>query len=133
MSMQRGLAWLVGTFASTALVLSCVGLYGLVAYSVGQRAREVAVRMALGAGRRAVYQLVIGQTAARASIGAALGIVCAVGAATLMRRLLFGVTAWDPWTLVAAVATVLASALIASYIPARRAASVDPTTVLRAE
>ena len=94
-SLHRATAWLVGTFATLALLLSVVGLYGVVAYTVGQRTREIGVRMALGAQRRSVYRLVVGEVAVLVSVGTALGLICAVVAATLMRRLLFGVQSWD--------------------------------------
>jgi predicted permease len=132
-SLQRSSAWLVGAFAAVALVLSIVGLYGLVAYSVGQRGREIGVRMALGAERRSVYRLVLGESAWLIGIGTALGVIGAVAAATLMRHLLFGVQSWDPPTLAGAATILTISALLASYVPARRAASVNPIEVLRAE
>jgi ABC-type antimicrobial peptide transport system permease subunit len=132
-SLHRASAWLVGSFAAMALLLSVVGLYGVVAYSVGQRTREIGVRMALGAQRRSVYQLVVGEAARLVGVGTALGMIGAVAAATLMRRLLFGVQSSDAPTLAAAAGVLIVSALIASYIPARRAASVNPMQVLRAE
>jgi predicted permease len=132
-SLQRSSAWLVGGFAATAFLLSIVGLYGVVAYSVGQRSREIAVRMALGAQRTSVYRLVLGEATWLVALGTALGLVCAVIAAMLMRRLLFGVQWWDPPTLVATAFVLGVSALVASYIPARRAASVNPIEILRAE
>jgi macrolide transport system ATP-binding/permease protein len=131
--LHRSSAWVVGGFAALAFILSVVGLYGVVAYSVGQRTREIGVRMALGAQRRSVYRLVLGEAAWLVTAGTALGIACAVGAATLMRGLLFGVESWDPPTLVASAAVLIASALVASYIPARRAASLNPIEVLRVE
>ena len=130
---HRSSAWVAGGFAVLAFVLSVIGLYGVVAYSVGQRTREIGVRMALGAERRAIYRLVLGEAARLVGIGTAVGAVCAVAAATLMRRLLFGVESWDAPTLVAAAIVLIVSALAASYIPARRAASVNPIEVLRAE
>jgi macrolide transport system ATP-binding/permease protein len=132
-SLQRSSAWLAGGFAAMALILSIVGLYGVVAYSVGQRSREIGVRMALGAQRTAVYRLVLGEATWLVGLGTGLGIIGAAIAAMLMRRLLFGVQWWDPATLVATTFVLAISALAASYIPARRAASVNPIEVLRAE
>jgi ABC-type antimicrobial peptide transport system permease subunit len=131
--LHRSSAWLVGGFACIALLLGVVGLYGVIAYSVGRRTREIGVRMALGAQRGAVYQLIMREAAWLAGVGIGVGLFCAVGAATLIRGLLFGVRSWDASTL-AAVALVLAIfALLASYIPARRAARVDPMVALRYE
>jgi len=131
--MHRSSAWLVGGFASVALLLGVVGLYGVIAYSVGRRTREIGVRMALGAQRKSVYQLIMLEAAWLIGIGIAAGLFCAVGAAMLIRGLLFGVRSWDAATL-GAVAVVLAVfALLASYIPARRAAQVDPMVALRYE
>ena len=132
-SLHRSSAWLVGTFAAVALLLSVCGLYGVVAYSVGQRAREIGVRMALGAQRRSIYWLVLGESAWLIATGTALGVIGAVTAARLMRHLLFGVQSWDPPTIAAAAAVLTISALLATYVPARRAASVNPIEVLRAE
>jgi macrolide transport system ATP-binding/permease protein len=132
-ALQRSSAWLAGGFAAIAFVLSVVGLYGVVSYSVGQRTREIGVRMALGARRTSVYRLVLGEATRLVGLGTALGIVGALILAMLMRRLLFGVQWWDPPTLVASALVLSASALVASYIPARRAASVNPIEVLRTE
>jgi predicted permease len=131
--LHRLSASLVGGFAALALVLGVVGLYGVIAYSVSQRTREIGVRMALGAQRSSVYKLVLGEAGRLIGVGVVLGLVGAVGAAMLMGKLLFGVRAWDAETL-AGVAVVLGvSAMLASFIPARRAASVNPTDALRAE
>jgi macrolide transport system ATP-binding/permease protein len=132
-SLNRSSAWLVAGFAAMALILSIVGLYGLVTYSVSQRTREIGIRMALGAERRLVFRLVLGETVRLVAIGASLGAIGAVAAASLMRRLLFAVQPWDPLTLVAAVCLLTISALVATYIPARYAAAVNPVEVLRAE
>src|SRR6202011_3385770 len=122
--LHRSSAWLVGAFAAVALLLGAVGLYGVVAYSVSQRTREIGVRMALGAQRSTVYRLILKEAGWLTAIGIVAGLLCALAAASLMRKLLFGIQSWDVPTL-AAVAVVLAvSALFASYIPARRAASV---------
>jgi predicted permease len=130
-SLQRSSAWLARSFAALAFLLSVVGLYGVVAYSVGQRTREIGVRMALGAQRQAVYRMVLQEAAWLVGGGTVAGLIGAVAAATLMRRLLFGVQAWDASTMATAAAVLIASALFASYIPARRAASVNPIEVLR--
>ncbi len=131
--LHRSSAWLVGGFAVMALVLGVVGLYGVVAYSVSRRTREIGVRMALGAQRGAVYSMILRQAGWLTVAGLAIGLVCSIGASILMRKLLFGVEAWDVPTL-AAVAVVLGCAsMAASFLPARRAASVNPTESLRAE
>jgi macrolide transport system ATP-binding/permease protein len=131
--LHRFSAWLVGGFAMIALVLGVVGLYGVVAYSVSQRTREIGVRMALGAQRSSVYALIMRQAGWLTAIGLVVGLVCSVGSSWLIRSLLFGVQAWDAATL-AAVAFVLAlTSLAASLLPARRAASVDPVQALRRE
>jgi macrolide transport system ATP-binding/permease protein len=131
--LHRSSALLVGSFATIAFLLGVVGLYGVVAYSVSQRTREIGVRMALGAEPASIYQLILREAAWLALVGTAAGIVCSVAAATLIRRLLFGVHSWDVPTLVAVAIVLVVSALLASYIPARRAASVSPVDALRAE
>jgi macrolide transport system ATP-binding/permease protein len=131
--LHRFASWLVGGFAAIALVLGVVGLYGVVAYSVSQRTREIGVRMALGAQRSSVYKLIMRQAGWLTASGLGIGLVCAVGASLLMRKILFGVQAWDVPTL-AGVALVLGGAsLAASFLPAHRAASVSPTEALRTE
>jgi macrolide transport system ATP-binding/permease protein len=131
--LRRSSAALVSGFAAIAWLLGVVGLYGVVAYSVSQRTREIGVRMALGAQRGAILQLVLREAGWLTSAGVLAGVACAVAAATLMRGLLFGVTSWDVPTLLTACLVLGVSALAASYIPARRAASVDPAEALRAE
>jgi macrolide transport system ATP-binding/permease protein len=131
--LHRSSAWLVGGFAFLALLLGVVGLYGVVAYSVSQRTREIGVRMALGAQRGSVYSLIMKEAAWLTGLGIACGLICAIGAATLMRGLLFGVRSWDAATLATVAAVLAISALLASYLPARRAAAVDPMVALRYE
>jgi ABC-type antimicrobial peptide transport system permease subunit len=126
-------AWLVGGFAAMALILGVVGLYGVIAYSVSQRTREIGIRMALGAGRSAVYRLVIGQAGWLTGAGLAIGLVCSLGASLLMRSLLFGVEAWDAVTLVCVAMLLGLASMVASFLPARRAARVDPMVALRDE
>jgi len=131
--LHRSSAWLVAGFAGLALLLSTVGLYGVIAYSVSQRVREIGVRMALGAQRASVYQLILREAGRLAAWGIAGGILCSLAAATLLRSLLFGVQSWDIATLVAVAFVLTLSALLASYIPAHRAASINPVEALRAE
>jgi len=126
-------AWLVGGFAGLALLLGVVGLYGVIAYSVSQRTREIGVRMALGAERCSVYQMILKEAGWLTVLGIAGGLVCSVATATLMRKLLFGTQAWDMSTLFTVSVTLGLSALLASYLPARRAASVNPVEALRRE
>jgi macrolide transport system ATP-binding/permease protein len=131
--LHRSSAWLVGGFAAMALLLGVVGLYGVIAYSVSQRTREIGVRMALGAQRGSVYGLILKEAGRLIVVGVVFGLAGSVGAAMLMRKLLFGVQAWDAPTLAAVAIVLAASALLASYIPARRAASVSPVEALRVE
>jgi predicted permease len=130
---HRSAAWLIGGFAALALLLGVVGLYGVIAYSVGQRTREIGVRMALGAQRSSVYRLIFGEAGKLIAMGIAVGLAGSVASAMLMRKLLFGVQAWDASTLAAVAGVLAASALLASYFPAHRAASVNPTEALRSE
>jgi predicted permease len=126
-------AYLVGGFAVLALLLGVVGLYGVVAYSVSQRTREIGVRMALGAQRSAVHRLILKEAGLLAGFGIAVGLGLSIGASVAMKSLLFGVRAWDISTLAGVAAVLGAFALLASFIPARRAARVNPVEALRAE
>ena len=131
--LHRSLAWLVSGFAALALLLGVVGLYGVVAYSVSQRTREIGIRMALGAEPRSVYRLIFKEAGGLTALGIAMGLAGSVGAATLMHGLLFGVRSWDVATLMSVAVVLGIAALIASFVPARRAASVNPLDALRAE
>jgi macrolide transport system ATP-binding/permease protein len=131
--LHRATAWMVGGFAFIALALGVVGLYGVIAFSVSQRTREIGVRMALGAQRGAVYGMVLWQAGWLTAIGLAIGLAGAVGSSLLMRNLLFGVAAYDGATLTGVAALLGITALAASYLPARRAASVNPVEALRTE
>ena len=116
-----------------ALVVATVGIYGLIAYSVAQRTHEIGVRIALGAARRDVLGLVVGQGLRLTVLGVALGVAGALALTRLMQSLLFEVSPQDPATFVAAAAFLLLVGLLASYLPARRAAMVDPAVALRVE
>ena len=131
--LRRSATWLVGGFAAVALLLGVVGLYGVIAYSVSQRTREIGVRIALGAQRRMVYRLILKEAVVLALAGIVIGMGCAIFAASFMRNLLFGTPPWDITTLVGVAVVLGGSALLASFLPARRAASVDPIAALRAE
>jgi predicted permease len=131
---------LLGAFAALALLLASVGLYGVISYLVGQRTQEMAIRMALGADRSDVLRWVLRRGAALAAIGVATGTLAALlvtriiaGISIAKSSIIYGVHPWDPITLVGVVALLMFVALLASYIPARRAASVDPMQALRSE
>jgi predicted permease len=130
---RRFLRLLLMVFAVLALVLADVGIYGLVSYSVGQRVHEIGIRMALGAGRRQVLRLVVGQGMRRVLVGVSLGLLAALALARLMAKVLFGIRPSDPWTLVAVSVLLCGVALAASLIPARRVAKLDPMVALRYE
>jgi predicted permease len=124
---------LLGVFAALALVLSCVGIYGVISYVVGQRTHEIGVRMALGAQHGDVMRLVVGEGAKMALLGVAAGIGGAFELMRLMEKQLFGVTAHDPLTFAAVAVLLVLIALLACYLPARRAVRVDPGVALRCE
>src|SRR5215475_1116642 len=131
--LHRSAAVLVGGFAAMALLLGVIGLYGVVAYSVSQRTREIGVRMALGAERRSVYQLILKEAGWLTILGINAGVVFSLMTTSLIRKLLFGVRSWDVPTLFAVAAVLGVAALAASFLPARRAASVNPIEALRTE
>jgi macrolide transport system ATP-binding/permease protein len=131
--LHRSASCLVAAFAALALLLGTVGLYGVISYSVGQRTREIGVRMALGAQRASVYRLILREACWLATFGIVGGILCSFVATGLLRTMLFGVSPRDAGTAVSVVCVLAASALLASFIPARRAASIDPAKALRTE
>jgi putative ABC transport system permease protein len=124
---------LLGLFSALALILGAIGIYGVISYSVAQRTHEIGIRMALGAPRGDVFRLVVGQGLKLAGIGIAIGIVAAFGLARMMSSLLFGVSATDFETFAGVAILLVLVALLASYLPARRAMRVDPIVALKYE
>ncbi len=131
--LHRSAAWLVSGFAAMAFLLGVVGLYAVIAYSVSRRTREIGVRMALGAQAAAVYSLILQEAGWLVALGVGVGAVLSVIAATAGRKILFGVSSWDLQTLLEVAALLGASALAASFLPARRATKVNPVEALRTE
>lgn len=130
---RRFLLLLVGLFAAVALALAAVGIYGVVAFSAMRRTQEIGIRMALGAQRRDVLQLVLGEGARMAALGVIIGIGASLAITRLISNLLFGVSATDPWTFIGVAVLLSLVAIAATYIPAHRAMRVDPVTALRRE
>jgi ABC-type antimicrobial peptide transport system permease subunit len=130
---QRAVASLAGLFGIVALLLAAVGLYGVTAYTVVQRTREIGIRMALGADRAKVLRLVLRGASLRVAIGLLLGLPLAVGAGRLISAQLYGVSSWDPAALIVAATALAVSAFFAAIIPASRAASISPVKALRIE
>jgi ABC-type antimicrobial peptide transport system permease subunit len=130
---ERLVAQLSSVFGALALILACIGLYGLLSYEVGRRTREIGIRTALGAQRREIFRLVLRQGLTLTIFGAIVGITAAIGVTRYLGSLLYGVAATDPLTFVTIAFTLVAVALLAGYIPSRRAMRVDPMVALRYE
>jgi predicted permease len=130
---ERAVASLAGLFGIIALLLAAVGVYGVTAYTVAQRTNEIGIRMALGADRAKVVQLVLRGAFKRVMIGLVLGLPLAIGAGRLISAQLYGVTSWDPFALTVAVSALALCAFFATIIPASRAASISPVNALRIE
>jgi putative ABC transport system permease protein len=130
---RRFLLLVVGFFAAAALALAAIGIYGVVAFSVARRTQEIGVRMALGAQRTNVLRLVVGEGARLAILGVAIGLAGSFALTRLISSLLFGISATDPLTFVSVAGLLALAALLASYVPARRAMRIDPTVALRYE
>ena len=123
--------WLMTIFAGSALLLATVGVYGLMAYSMQQRTHEIGIRLALGARWSAIRNVVVYQGMLLAGIGIVIGTIAAFNLSRLLAGFLFGVTARDPLVFTGAPALLIAAALLAVWIPARRASRIDPSTLLR--
>jgi putative ABC transport system permease protein len=126
-------AMLLSIFAGTALVLTAIGIYGVMAYSVSQRTNEIGIRIALGAGKKSIFRLVVGQAMTIVAISLVVGVIGAFAATRLLNSLLFGIGASDPVTFIAIMFLVTIVAFLAAWLPARRATRVDPIVALRAE
>ena len=133
--MQKHIAWVsvAGFFGLLAAILAAIGIYGVLSYIVMMRRNEIGIRMALGANRVSVLSLVFGQTALLLAVGVAIGVVVALAVAQGAASLLFGLRANDPATFIGASALLILVALLACYLPARRAMRVDPMVALRYE
>jgi ABC-type antimicrobial peptide transport system permease subunit len=127
---QRFLLLLFGIFAALALLLACIGIYGVLAYLTGQRVPEIGVRMALGASARNVMWLVLRQSIAMIFAGIVVGVLAALSAGHLLQRLVEGMRPTDLSTFAVTIPVLIAAALLASFVPARRVSRIDPTTAL---
>ena len=133
MTRDRGIAYLIAAFGLLALFLACVGLYGVMSFAIARRTHELGVRLAVGATPADLIRLIVGGGLRVMVAGTALGAAVAVAAARFIEVLLFGTSAVDPLTYAAAIAALVATTLIACYVPARRAARLDPVAALRCE
>ena len=130
---RRFSTWLMGGFAALALLLAAVGIYGVISYSVARRTHEIGVRIALGAERRRIAAMVVRRSLVLAGIGVIAGVAGGLALTRLLRSMLFGVSATDPTVFAGASLFLLVTAAVAGYIPARRAAAIDPGIALREE
>jgi ABC-type antimicrobial peptide transport system permease subunit len=130
---ERMVAWLSAAFGGLATLLAAIGLYGVMSYAVARRTREIGIRMALGAERRAVLWLVLKEVAVLSTIGIAGGLAISLYATRFVKAQLFGLSATDPMTLGIATLTIALVAFLAGYLPARRASALDPMLALRTE
>jgi putative ABC transport system permease protein len=130
---KRFTASLLAAFAAIALLLAAIGIYGVLSYAVEQRTREIGIRMALGANGAAVVRLIVGQAMRTIGLGLLAGIVAALALTRYMSAILYGVRSWDPVVFAGITGLLAAVALLASYVPARRATNVDPLTAVRYE
>ena len=130
---DRMIAVLLSVFGGAALLLAAIGIYGVIGYAVAQRTREIGIRIALGAEQRDIVRLIVGQGMVLIVIGAGIGLALALAATRLLKSLLFGVSATDPLTFVSVLVVLIGVALLACYLPARRAMKVDPLVALRYE
>ena len=130
---QRFSMILLGGFALLALLLASIGIYGVISYLVGQRVNEIGIRIALGAQRKDILRMIVGEGARLAAIGAGIGILAALALTRLMASQLYGVSVTDPLTFTGVAIISVGVALFACYIPARRAMRVDPMVALRYE
>jgi ABC-type antimicrobial peptide transport system permease subunit len=131
LAQERLVATLSSVFGALALLLACIGLYGVMAYDVARRTHEIGVRMALGASARRVVQMMLGETLRLVGVGVVIGLGVALAATRWVKSLLFGLQPHDPLTIGLAVLGLLIVAALAGYLPARRAARVDPLVALR--
>ena len=130
---RRAMSWLTAAFSTVALILAVAGIYGVISYTVGQRTREIGIRLAMGAEGSQVLGEVVRQGMGRVAIGAGIGLVASLAGAGVVSRILVGVEATEPRVYVVVTVLLVGVAALANYLPARRAATLDPAGVLRRE